>query len=434
MPDMKEAGSGLPKEKKFINEKIVKQPMSKRKIAKRAAVFLFLAALFGIIAAVTFTISRPFAEKYMGNQPMKESETVRIPKDEETTAPEPSSAAEEKETTPVNELVKEAMENYHFDMQTVNNIYNNLRLAGQKADKSIVSVHTVTGEKDWFDNPVESTGKYAGAVIAVTDSEVLILTPEAAVKSAETIFVTLYGGIEVEGIKKQEDTVKGLAVISINKADMPEEKKESIESFKLGNSYRLRNGDMVLSVGAPAGIPYSFDYGTVNYIAKSSQSVDGTAEIMLINIKGNPETGTFILNTAGELIGWVTDKYSNEVKDSVVAEGISSYKGLLEKMTNGLPSAYIGIKVQEITNEMVENGISQGIYVAEAVPGGPAYVAGIQNGDIITKIDGKSIFTMNEFQLQVEEMEVGQSVEIVVNRNGRDNYTELKYNVLTEER
>ena len=61
-------------------------------------------------------------------------------------------------------------------------------------------------------------------------------------------------------------------------------------------------------------------------------------------------------------------------------------------------------------------------------------MAGIQNGDIITKIDEKSIFTMNEFQLQVEEMEVGQSVEIVVNRNGRDNYTELKYNVLTEER
>ena len=87
---------------------------------------------------------------------------TEIQKDEETQPAEPLEETEE-ETTPISELVREAMENYHFDMNTVNNIYNNLRLAGQKANNSIVTVHSVTRDTDWFDNSIENAGQYAGA-------------------------------------------------------------------------------------------------------------------------------------------------------------------------------------------------------------------------------------------------------------------------------
>lgn len=434
MTEIKETGNEPPKKKKFISEKIVKQPMSRKQMAKRAAALLFMAALFGVIAAITFTISRPLAERYIGNGSTEESETISIPKDEEIQASEPSEETEE-ETTPISELVREAMENYHFDMGTVNNIYNNLRLAGQKANKSIVTVHSVTRETDWFDNPIENTGQYAGAIIAVTDSELLILTPDTAVESADAIFVTLNDGTEVEGTKKQADKIKGLAVISVDKTTIPEEKLNIIEPFLLGNSYTVRAGDLVLSVGAPAGMPYSFDYGAVNYIAQNTQAIDGTAELMFVGLKGNAEAGTFILNTAGEIVGWVTDKYYRDAEqEAVLAEGISSYKGILEKMSNGIASAYLGIKGQELTQEMIDSGMPEGLYVAEAVAGGPAYNSGIQNGDIITAINGEEVHTIDDFQEIVEELDAGATVEIIVSRNGREAYTELVYQVVTGER
>ena len=434
MTDINGTGSEPPKKKKFISEKIVKQPMSRAQMAKRCAVLLFMAAVFGVIAAITFTISRPLAEKYIGGSSTEESETISIPKDEETQPTEPLEETEE-ETTPISELVREAMENYHFDMNTVNNIYNNLRLAGQKANNSIVTVHSVTRDTDWFDNPIENAGQYAGAVIAVTDSEILILAPDTAVESADAIFVTFYNDIDVEGTKKQADKIRGLAVISVAKSAVPQEKAETIVPFTLGNSYTVRAGDLILSVGAPAGMPYSFDYGAVNYIARNSQAVDGAAQIMFLGLKGNADAGTFILNTAGEIIGWVTDKYDNdENADAVIAEGISSYKGILEKMSNGIATAYLGIKCQELTQEMISSGMPQGLYVAEAVSGGPAYNAGIQNGDIITSVNGEAVSTIEDFQTRIEEMDAGATVEIVVKRNGRETYTELVYQVVTGER
>lgn len=432
MPEIKGPGSELPKKKKFINEKIVKQPMTRRQLAKRAAAFLFLAALFGVIAAVTFVLSKPFAERYIGGNGTGESQTISIPKDEETTlAAEPTTEAEEKESTPISELVKDAVENYHFDIHDVDDIFNNLKQAGQKANKSIVTVHSVKRQTDWFDNPIESAGQYAGAVIAVTDSEILVIVPETALEAADAIHVTLYDGTELKGTKKQADKVTGLAVISVKKSELPKEKLTAIEPFKLGNSYTVKAGDLVLSVGAPLGMPYSFDYGTVHYVARNVQTTDGTTGIMFAGVRGNADAGTFLLNTAGEIIGWITDNYENESNSgTTIAEGISDYKGILEKMSNGIPVAYLGIKGQEITEDMTGDGTPKGIYVYESISGGPAYSAGIQNGDIITQMNGEPVLTMKEFQARIEKMDEGQPVEIVINRNGREEYTELQYQVV----
>ncbi|MEY8338586.1 S1C family serine protease [Lachnospiraceae bacterium 62-35] len=435
MPDMNGPGSELPKKKKFISERIVKQPMSRRQKLKRAAVFLFLAVMFGVIAAITFVLSIPFAKKYMGEESTKESQVVSIPKDEETSPTEPVLETMENETAPINELVEEAMSNYHFDMAAVTDIYNNLKQEGQKAGKSIVEVRAVKRGTDWFDNPIENTGQYAGAIIAGTNSELLILVPNGAIEPSDAIYVTFYDGTEIEGRKKQADKITGLGIISVQTSDIPDDKLEAIQPFKLGNSYMVRTGDLVFSIGAPTGVPYSFDYGAVNYVAKNVQTTDGIAEIIFANVRGNAEAGTFLLNISGEIIGWVTDRYQSDTnQDSIIAEGISDYKGILEKMSNGIPAAYLGVKGQEITSEMAAEGVPEGIYVTESIFDGPAYTAGIQNGDIISAIDGDSVFTMKAFQTKIEGLKERQPVKVVVNRKGMEEYTELIYQVIMGER
>lgn len=70
-----------------------------------------------------------------------------------------------------------------------------------------------------------------------------------------------------------------------------------------------------------------------------------------------------------------------------------------------------------------------GIYVTECIPEGPAYDAGIQNGDIIVGVGGEDISTMKDYQNQVETLSSGAEVKVVVQRRGIDEYKELEFQV-----
>lgn len=130
------------------------------------------------------------------------------------------------------------------------------------------------------------------------------------------------------------------------------------------------------------------------------------------------------------MIGWVTDDFKNEnSQDMTAIYSISDYKPQLERLTNGRSIAYFGVRGQEVSAAMIGQGMPAGIYVADAVAGGPAYEAGIQNGDIITAIDGSAVRTSKELQTQLENLESGQEITVKVRRQSREEYKELEYHV-----
>lgn len=78
---------------------------------------------------------------------------------------------------------------------------------------------------------------------------------------------------------------------------------------------------------------------------------------------------------------------------------------------------------------MIDAGIPRGVYVSEAIAGGPAYDAGIQNGDILVRFGEKEITTFKELQTQIENCQCGVSKTVKVMRRGREGHTELEYKV-----
>lgn len=78
---------------------------------------------------------------------------------------------------------------------------------------------------------------------------------------------------------------------------------------------------------------------------------------------------------------------------------------------------------------MAGRGLPKGIYVLNSVTDCPAYTAGIQNGDIITHVDNREITTMKDFQNTVDNMECGRLIHVAVQRNGRDQYAQLEFQV-----
>lgn len=441
MPDVDRTGREPSGKRQFISEKIVKPPLSPRQIARRAVVLMGAAAIFGVVAAVTFVISRPYAERYLGVRQDESNATVSYSKDElDTVAALPSSSEAEssaEETEPIEDLLQSAIENYQFTMDDLRTLNAGIQEVCQEAGRGIVTVHSVKRQVDWFDNPVENTGLYAGAIVAITKDELLILTPIAAVESADSIKVTFTEGSEAAGHIKQTDTVADLAVVSIAVADVDEDVLDNIVKLELGNSYALKQGDMLAAIGSPAGLVHSTSVGRVTYIRKGVQVSDGVTRLIYTDMSGIASAGTFLIDMNGSIVGWVTDEFQNSENTlPAIAMGISDYKGMLEKMSNGIAVPYMGIMGMEITDDMIERSEQEGnpvmpagVYVSRVVQDGPAYNAGIQNGDIVTGIAGRKITSMRDYQAQLEKLTVGSTVLIEIRRNGRDEYKEIEYDV-----
>ena len=435
MPDTEEPEKRRNANREFMREKIVKQPMSKKQIAVRLVVFACLAVLFGAISAVSFVMAKPLADRYLGKEETEASTAIEFTKDE----PElPTVSETEPEETPpleveeekLREAIEEALSRYSFTPENLNAFYSSLRDVGVQADKGIVTVSSGKRQTDLFGNPVESTGNYAGAVIAKTSGELLIFTYADAVRQADSIAVVFFDGTRAAGEVKQTDEVLNMAVISVHTGELAEELRKEVRILPLGNSYSVKAGDMVVGVGSPASIVHSLTFGSVSYIARNVQMTDGITRILYADISSNSRMGTFLLNTAGEIIGWTTEEYQTEDSAGLTAAvSISDYKAVLEKMTNGKQAPYFGVRGQGVSEEMAKEGIPQGVYVLEAMSGSPAYDAGIQNGDIITLYGEKEITTFKELQMQIENSQCGSGVAVKVMRKGRDGYTELDYSV-----
>lgn len=432
MPDKNGPGDKKTEPRRFISEKIVKQPRTKKEIVRRAFALLLTAALFGVVAAVTFVVSRPVAEKYLVKETTKESIPVTIPKDEPETmatteTPETTPAATP-ESEPIEDILETVIKQYPFSVEDLNTLYGDLRAVTQKADKAIVTVHSVKTQTDWFNNPVENSGLFAGVITASANGELLVLTPEGAVEEADSIRVAFSDGTEVPGTIKQTDKLSGLAIVSVSTEQLGRALLEEVRAIELGNSYSVKQGDLIIAIGGPAGMVHSTGYGFVSYIARNVQMTDGMTRIIYADLKSNAGIGTFLMNTSGQIIGWVTDEYKGESSENMtVAMAISDYKSILEKMSNGFSFPYFGIKGQEVSAVMNESGMPLGVYVVDVNADSPAYNAGIQCGDIITVMGEESIVTMKDFQVRLEASTPGEVITVKVLRNGRDEYKEIEY-------
>lgn len=431
MPDHNGPDDRKTEPRRFINEKIVKQPMSKEDILKRSLGFLATAVVFGFVAAVTFVISRPVAERWFVREATTEGTPVTIPKDDpEAASSEALADSTEVQTEPIEDILKSAMEKYPFSMEDLNTLYGNMKTLVQKADKGIVTVHSVKTQKDWFNNPVENSGLYAGVITAFANQELLVLTPEGAVEDADAIRVAFTDGTEVQGTIKQRDKLSGMAIVSVSTEGLGRALLDEIKALELGNSYSVKQGDLVIAIGGPAGMVHSSGYGFISYITKNVQVTDGMTRVLYTDVKGNAGTGTFLMNTSGQIIGWTTDEYKNEGNTNMTAAmAISDYKNILEKISNGEAYPYFGIKGQEVSAAMNSSGMPLGVYVVEVNGDSPAYNAGIQCGDIITSMGGDTIVTMKDFQILLEKSTPGQVIPVTVSRSGREEYKKIQFQV-----
>jgi len=417
----------------FINEQIKEKPVNKRKLLIQAGFIIVMAAVFGLVSGFVSACFRPVFEGFFSPD---RDPLVSIPRDDvegETEAgteaatqlPEPSEA----ETETAAELPEPPVpvELPEFEIADFQELQNKLYAVGKEASRFVVTVTGVKSDTDWFNNPYESRGQASGIIIADNGKELLILTERKVIADAQEIYVTFFNEASVAASMKKYDGNTGIAVLSVPRTDIDEETMSRISVAVLGNSLVATQGMIAIAVGSPLGTNYSILTGNITSTTNSISTVDTNYTVFTTDIVGSSNGSGAIIDVRGEVIGLVMQDYSSRGdQNTLTAISISELKAIIEMLSNNQDIPYLGLELSTVTNDIAKGyDIPKGAYIKEVLMDSPAMAAGLQSGDVITSMGGEIIYTVDGYETKLLSLLPGSEVEIVVQRQGTEGYTEI---------
>ena len=407
----------------FVKEKIKKQPFYQNKTLRRAALQLIFSVVCGAVACFVFVIVHPWMERTFGEQEMTE---ITIPQEEEEeTVTEPQEETEDEEPVVITEPRELEVEDYA-------DLYTKLKEVADTAGKSLVTVTASSSGTDWFNETYESRRELSGLLVGNNGVELLILAPYSQVEGADTLQAAFADGSTLAAVLKNYDSVTDLAVLSVNLADVEEDTLESIRMAELGSSKSLKAGEPVIAVGSPAGIAGSVKYGNLVASGYKVSVIDGEYNLLITDMERSEKGSGVLLNLSGQVIGLLEDSYLNSSNEgALTAYAISDMKDIIEHLSNSQDLVYMGIHGTDVTEEISEaQGIPAGVYVTGMEADSPAMNSGIQAGDIITEINGKTITSLSQIREMLLKFSREQVIQVVVMRQGKDGYKEIECSVI----
>ncbi len=397
------------------------QPKKKKKggFGKTLAKCLVLALVFGSVSSAAF-----MGTNYIGRQMFGDAVTTEGDGNNNAATPTTTVAGSSSDVYDVSDIVTNCM-------------------------PSVVSITNVgtTEFRTFFGTyEQESQSSGSGIIIGRNDTEILIVTNNHVVSKANEISVYFNSDGEdadednvISARVKGTDPGKDLAVIAVKVSDIPQETLDIIKIATIGDSGMLAVGEPVVAIGNAYGYGLSVTSGIVSAL---NREVSVESDGMMINNRLiqtdaaiNPgNSGGALLNSKGELIGINSVKFiSEDVEGMGYAIPISDVEtiigDLMNKVTRDLVEesdrGYLGITGVDVTTDASKNyGMPEGVYINTITEGGAAEKAGLQKGDIITKLDGSRITGYSQLRETLSYYSSGETISITIQRMENSEYAE----------
>lgn len=313
---------------------------------------------------------------------------------------------------------------------------------------SIVNNFTETANVFGQQYTQEEAASGSGIIVGKTDDELLIVSNNHVVESADTLTVTFIDGSEAQAQVKGLDSDMDLAVIAVSLNDLSDDTKNAITVATLGSSDDLKLGEPVIAIGNALGYGQSVTNGIVSALNREITLENGstglengsTGTFIQTNAAINPgNSGGALLNMNGEVIGINSNKIGGTAVEGMgyaipITSASPIIADLMERQTRTKVAedevGYIGISQQEVTSQISQMyNMPEGIYVVSVEEGSAAANAGIMKGDIITKFDGSSISSYSDLQKMLQYYAAGDSVTITVQRPQNGEYVSVELNL-----
>jgi len=289
----------------------------------------------------------------------------------------------------------------------------------------------------------ESTSCGSGIIVSQDKEYLYVATNNHVVEGANSLTVTFANDDTVSAEIKGTDPSTDLAVVKVALSSIKDDTMSAIKVATLGSSDTLKVGESCIAIGNALGYGQSVTTGVISAlnrevsVSDSSSSTNYTAELIQTDAAINPgNSGGALLNTAGEVIGINSVKYSDTSVEGIgYAIPMDTAKPIIEELitkekVDESNSAYLGIVGVDVTSDVAKTyNMPTGVYVAQVMEGAAAEQAGIQKGDIITKFDGKDVTSMEELSSNMQYYAAGTTVDVVIERSSNGQYEEQTISV-----
>ena len=287
------------------------------------------------------------------------------------------------------------------------------------------------GRRQQQESPREQQRGLGSGVIISADG--YIVTNNHVIADAERLEITLNDNRTFDATVVGTDAMTDIALIKIDAKDLP--------VIPMGDSEAIKVGEWVLAVGNPFGFTSTVTTGIVSAKSRSiagathSRGNMGIESYIQTDAAVNPgNSGGALVNLAGELIGINTAIYSQTgnyagysfaVPTSIVRKVVGDIK-----QYGAVQRAVLGISITDLTNDTAkEKGITavtKGVYVAKVGERSSAREGGIQEGDVITSINGVATDNTGQLQEQVSKYRPGDKIKVGYVRDNKAHTVEIK--------
>jgi len=305
--------------------------------------------------------------------------------------------------------------------------------AVNKASDSVVGITNIQGGNVWTQAQEAGTG--SGVIYKKHGNSAYIVTNHHVVDGANRLEVTLANGEKIEAKLLGSDLWTDLAVLQVDGS-----KIHTVAEF--GDSDALKLGETVIAIGNPLGLEFagSITQGIISGLERTvpldfdNDSIpDWNAEVLQTDAAINPgNSGGALVNIAGQVVGINSMKIAQEQVEGIgFSIPINTAIPIIEDLEkNGVVKRpYMGVSLEDISDVPIyhqqqtlrlPNHIKAGLLIAEIAPGGPADQGGLQQLDVIVKLDGKEVNNIIDLRKHLyTKKEIGDQLKVGFYRNGK---------------
>lgn len=297
---------------------------------------------------------------------------------------------------------------------------------------AVVGIVNMQQQDVWTAN--QEAGSGSGIIYKKKNGKAYVVTNNHVVNGATTLQVVLNTNEQIEAKLLGTDALTDLAILEIDGS-----KVKTVA--KLGASKDLKVGETAIAIGNPLGLDFSGSVtrGIISGLNRAvevdtngDQQPDWITEVIQTDAAINPgNSGGALVNSKGEVIGINSMKIAREAVEGIgFAIPIDTALPIMEQLeANGdVKRPFIGVStaaLQEVPTQFQEKiavpaDIDYGIVVADVQQGSPADKAGLQQFDVITKINDKEMHTYLDLRTYMyANTKIGDKVQIEIYRNGK---------------
>jgi serine protease DegQ len=303
------------------------------------------------------------------------------------------------------------------------------RVAAQKASAAVVSINTSKATRrnphsndPWFrfffgdqDNEPQ-VGLGSGVIVSPSG---YILTNNHVIEGADEIEVILNDSRHARARVIGSDPDSDLAVLKIELDKLP--------VIVLGNSDALQVGDPVLAIGNPFGVGQTVTSGIVSALGRNQLGINTFENFIQTDAAINPgNSGGALVDASGNLLGINTAIYSRSGGNMGIgfAIPVATAQQVLESIVKEgqVTRGWIGVEPSDLSPELAETfGVKsdEGVIITGVLQNGPAALAGIRPGDVITRVGDQRVQNVSELLTKVAALKPGKAVNFAVRRQDR---------------